>query len=272
MRIRSGMFLAGCGLALSITAASAGTVDLNYDSLGANGWNSVVTVDSSGRGGIYEKTGPYGGEPIGNNMFMFTEGNSGRVTPANSAWSAITTTNYNGLTLSRITALSMRTSGFEGTGADWQPPHFIVSFVNSGGNTRCAEWLPWTDGIARNPGNSVDGKFGTYDAMVDGSWFCAWTGGTYANWASMITALTDCTIVAKPPGYSNWRGDGFSVGFGMYDSSNVKYNNDGRGLVDWFDVGIDGTTTRYYLVPEPGSLALLALGGTLLLLRRKSVI
>jgi len=269
MKIRFGLFPAACCMALSITAASA--VDMNLNNMGAYGWNTVITVDSSGRGGIYQRVN-YGGEPAGDPMFMFTEGNSGRVTPANSAWSAITTPNYNGLHLSDITALSMRTSGFEGTGADWQPPHFIVSFVNAGGNTRCAEWLPWTDGIARNPGGSADAKFGTYDAMVDGSWFCAWTGGTYANWASMITALTDCTIVAKPPGYSNWRGDGFSVGYGMYDSSNVKYNNDGRGLVDWFDVGIQGTTTRYYLVPEPGSLALLALGGTLLLLRRKSVI
>jgi len=248
------MFLAGCGLALSITAASAGTVDLNYDSLGANGWNKVITVDSSGRGGIYLRFGTYGGEPAGDPMFMFTEGNSGRVTPANSAWSAITTTNYNGLTLSRITALSMRTSGFEGSGADWQPPHFIVSFVNSGGNTRCAEWLPWTDGIPRTPGNSGAANFNTYDAMVDGSWLCAWVGATYNTWADMITALGDCTIVAKPPGYGNWLGDGFSVGFGMYDSSNAKYNNDGRGLVDWFDVGIDGTTTRFMLAEQAAAV------------------
>ena len=272
MQIRFGWFLAVCCLALSITAASAGTVNMTLANMGDQGWTSVIIVDSSGRGGIYEKAGPYGGEPVGNNMFMFTEGSVSR---ASNPWSAITTTNYNGVTLSRITALAMRTSGFEGGSGydnDFQPPHFLLSFVNSGGNTRCAEWFPWFNGIARDPGNSADAKFGTYDAMVDGSWFCAWTGGTYPDWASMITALTDCTIVAKPPGYSNWRGDGFSVGYGMYDSSNVKYNNDGRGLVDWFDIGIDGTTTRYNLVPEPGSLALLALGGALVLLRRKSMI
>jgi hypothetical protein len=262
------MFLAVCCMALSITAASA--VDMNLDNLGGYGWSSVITVDSSGRGSIYQKEGPYGGEPVGDPMFGFTEGNSGR---ASNPWSAITTANYNGLTLSRITALSMRTSGFEGAdGSNFQPPHFLVSFVNSGGNTRCAEWLPWTDGIARTPGNSVDAKFGTYDAMVDGSWFCAWTGGNYATWADMITALGDCTIVASTGYGAAWRGNGFSVGFGIYDGSNAKYNSDGRGLVDYFDVGIDGTTTRYNLVPEPGSLALLALGGTLMLLRRKGVV
>ena len=256
-------------MALSITAASA--VDMNLDTLGAYGWSTVITVDSSGRGGVFQKEGPYGGEPVGQKMFMFTEGNSGRAT---SPWSAITTPNYNGLHLSDITALSMKTSGFEGADAsNWQPPHFLVSFVNSGGNTRCAEWLPWTDGIARNPGSSVDAKFGTYDAMVDGSWFCAWSGLTFTTWADMITGLGDCTIVASTPGYgANWRGNGFSVGFGIYDSSNAKYNSDARGLVEYFDVGIDGTTTRFNLVPEPGSLALLALGGTVLLLRRKGVV
>ena len=248
MQFRFGLFLAVCCMALSITAASAGTVNMTLTNMSDQGWTSVTNVDSSGRGGIYEKVGPYGGEPVGNNMFMFTEGNSGR---ASNPWSAITTTNYNGVTLSQITALAMRTSGFEGAdSSNFQPPHFLVSFVNSGGNTRCAEWLPWTDGISRNPGNSLDAKFGTYDAMVDGSWFCAWTGGTYPTWADMITALGDCTIVASTPGYPTataWRGDGFSVGFGIYDSSNAKYDSDGRGLVDWFDVGIDGTTTRFML-------------------------
>ena len=171
MRIRFGSFLAvGC-MALSITAASAGTVNMTLANMGDQGWTSVIIVDSSGRGGIYEKAGPYGGEPVGNNMFMFTDGSINR---ASNPWSAITTTNYNGVTLSQITALAMRTSGFEGGDVNnFQPPHFLVSFVNAGGNTRCAEWLPWTDGIARTPGNSGAANFHTYDAMVDGSWFCA---------------------------------------------------------------------------------------------------
>ena len=180
-------------------------------------------------------------------MFMFTEGSVNR---AATPWSVITTTNYNGVTLSRITALAMRTSGFEGGDANnFQPPHFIVSFVNSGGNTRCAEWMPWTDEIPRTPGNSAAANFNTYDAMTDGSWFCAWTGGWYNTWADMLASLGgDCYIVpSNAYGTEAWRGDGFSVGMGVYDSSNAKYNSDARGLVDWFDVGIDGTTTRFLL-------------------------
>ncbi len=270
MKIRFGWFLVvGC-MALSITAASA--VDMNLESLGGYGWSKVITVDTSGRGGIYQKAGPYGGEPVGQNMFMFTEGNSGRAT---SPWSAITTANYNGVKLSQITALSMKTSGFEGAdSSNFQPPHFLLNIVNAGGNTRCAEWLPWTDGIARTPGNSAAAQFHTFDAMTDGSWFVAWTGVTYNTFADMVTGLGGGSyLVPTSPGFgAAWRGNGFSVGFGVYDSSNAKYNSDGRGLVEYFDIGIDGTTTRYNLVPEPGSLALLALGGTLVLLRRKDVV
>ena len=247
MQIRFGLFLAVCCMALSMTAASAGTVNLTLANMGDQGWTSGIIVDSSGRGGIFEKVGPYGGEPVGNNMFMFTEGNSGRATDP---WSVITTTNYNGLTLSHITALAMRTSGFEGAdNSNFQPPHFLLSFKTAAGNTRCAEWLPWTDGIARNPGNSVDAKFLTLDAMTDGSWFCAWIGQPYNTWADMIAALGgDCYITPNNSyGTGAWRGDGFSVGFGIYDGSNAKYDSDARGLVDWFDVGIDGTTTRFML-------------------------
>jgi PEP-CTERM motif len=269
MKIRFGLFLgAGC-LGLSITAASA--VDMNLDSLGAYGWSTVITVDSSGRGGIFQKSGPYGGEPVGQNMFMFTEGSSTRATKP---WSAITTPNYNGLLLSDITALDIKTSGFEGDNAsNFQPPHFTISFLNAGGNTRCAEWLPWTDGIPRTPGNSGAANFGTYNALVDGSWYCAWIGGTYNTWADMLTALGGgCYIVPSNAYGTAWRGNGFSVGYSDYDSSVDKYNSGGRGLVEWFDIGIDGTTTTFYLVPEPGSLALLALGGALVLLRRKGAI
>ena len=243
MKIRFGLFLAVCCMALSITAASAGTVNMTLANMGDQGWTSVITVDLSGRGGIYEKAGPYGGEPVGNNMFMFTDGSTSR---ASNPWSAITTANYNGVTLSQITALAIRTSGFEGdNGSYFQPPHFLLSFKTPAGNTRCAEWLPWTDEIARNPGNSTDAKFLTLDAMTDGSWFCAWLGATYNTWADMLAALGgDCYITpSNAYGINAWRGDGFSVGFGVYDSSNAKYNSGGRGLVDWFDVGIDGTTT-----------------------------
>mgnify|MGYP001766109456 CR=1 FL=1 len=57
MKIRFGWFLVVCCLALSITAASAGTVNMTLANMGDKGWTSVITVDSSGRGGIYEKVG-----------------------------------------------------------------------------------------------------------------------------------------------------------------------------------------------------------------------
>lgn len=253
---------------LAASAVSAGTVNMSLATMGAHGWDSVITVDSSGRGGIYEKVGPYGGEPAGKYMFMFTEGSTNKST---NPWSAITTANYNGTTLSQITALTMRTSGFEGGDtSNFQPPHFILSFVNAGGNTRCAEWMPWTDGIARDPGNSAAAHFHTFDAMTDGSWFCAWTGGWYNTFADMVTALGGGSYIVATNAYgtSAWKGNGVSVGFGVYDSSNAKYNSDGRGLVDYFEVGINGSTTRYNLVPEPATIGMLLLGLPLLRRRR----
>jgi hypothetical protein len=109
----------------------------------------------------------------------------------------------------------------------------------------------------------VDAKFGTFNALTDGSWFCAWTGGYYTTWANMVAALGDCQIGGLPNAYgAAWRGQAFSVGFGVYDSSNAKYNSDARGLVDWFDVGVGGQTTTYYLneVPEPASVLALVTG------------
>lgn len=263
MRLR--VLLMVCCLALCISAASAATEYLKLATMGAQGWSTTVRVDSSGRGGVYEKADGYGGEPTG--TFMFTNGSISRVA---NPWASISTAQFDGVQLSRLTALTMRVSGFEGAGTEWQPPHFAFALTDSAGNHRCAEWIPWADGIPRDPGNSVDGHWNTYDALVDGQWYVPWYNsvaphyGRFSTVASMLATFP--TLVFVDPsaisGTEGFYGTSFNVGYACWVTDVNPYSNDARGLVDWFDVGIDGATTRYYLneVPEPGSLLALATG------------
>lgn len=263
MKIRFLIFMVLC-LSLAV-AASAATEYLKLATMGAQGWVTTIRADSSGRGGVYEKEAPYGGEMSG--TFMFTNGSINRVA---NPWATISTAQFDGVQLSRLTTLTMRVSGFEGAGAEWQPPHFAFALTDSVGNHRCAEWIPWADGVPRDPGNSDDGHWNTYDALVDGQWYIPWYNsvaphyGRFSTVASMLSTFPELVFVDPSAigGTDGFYGLSFNVGYACWATLVNQYSSDARGLVDWFDVGIDGATTRYYLneVPEPASLAALAAG------------
>jgi hypothetical protein len=141
------------------------------------------------------------------------------------------------------------------------------------GNTRCMEWIPWSDGTARDPGSGgygADGHWHTYNALVDGSWFCDWTSQTFSTWADMCASISSdgsgayggATINPTTGFGTNWHGLPFSVGYARYDSGNQElYNNAARGCCDWFTVGVRGADTTFYLgAPEPSSILALAAG------------
>ncbi len=253
------------GLAASV--AGAATIGMNTSQLGTYGWNSVVIADSGGRGAVGDRV------QNGSNGIQFTNGDKDKT---NSSTAMISTANYAGVAASSITALNIRVWGHEGDGSDWQAPMFVFPFQKAPGNlsNRYAFWIPWSDGVARAPQT-----WQTYNALTDGTWYVPNVGATFLTFASMLTAYplmifptdTDLALMGKFPAGAH----SFNVGYmdGGVDWVNYvgKYSDSARGTVDWFEVGINGETTRFDLndVPEPATLAILTIGMGLAGIRRR---
>lgn len=238
---------------LAASAASAADVSLYATDLSGTGWNTVVVPDSGGRGSVTDRL--WGTEPV----MQFTNGNKELTARC---WAAISTDNYAGVAASQITSLKIRVYGIEGDGTAWQPPTFLFAFAKAPTSlsNRFAEWIPWADGTPRETG-----VWKEYDAMTDGQWSIPWVGGSYSTFAAMVAAYPDMYFANDTEVQTMMAGfAGHSVSVGHFDwINNVNtYHDSARGVVDWFEVGIDGDVTKFYLneVPEPASVALLAMG------------
>lgn len=259
MRFRT-LILTGVIAAFAASAACAGTVYMQKADLEANGWTPVIKADSEPRGSITDKFN-YGGPGI--NGIGFTNGDKDK---AQGCWSAISSSSYSGLAASSITALNIRVYGAEGDGANWQAPTFFFAFKKAADNlsNRYALWVPWADGTPR-----AAGSWQTYDAMTDGEWYIPWVGKRYSTYADMLAAYpdmafaSDAEIAGMSPIYS---GKSFNVGHASeYASEFGEYFDSAYGVIDWFEVGVNGNNTLFELgdaapVPEPGSIAALATG------------
>lgn len=253
MRVKLLALAAVCTLALAATAVA----DVVYMPTPTNlpaGWSTVVKPDSSGRGSISVKVDSYG-LPF---SFQFTNGDKDKTARC---WSTLTTDIFDNIKVSQITALNITVVGIEGDGSSWSPPHFVFALKKAPTNlsNRFIEWIPWEDGTPREPQ-----QIRTYDALVDGRWYCPWVGGYYSTLADFVAAYPDATFATATEiqtMMSGFSGKSFSVGYADWINEVQKYNDSARGLVSQFEVGIDGVTTTYLLgVPEPGSLLALATG------------
>lgn len=257
------------GLAASV--ASAATTYMNVGTLGNYGWNTVVIPDSSGRGSVTDRV------QNGSNGLQFTNGNKELTS---GTWAAISTPAFDGVRADAISALNIRVFGTEGDGSDWQPPAFMFAFKRSDTSlsNRYAWWIPWADGTPRAPGSWQE-----YNALTDGQWFIPNAGGAsphfgrFNSFATMLSYYPDlkfanateqATIGALPAGAHS-----FNLGYitSPFSPNVQNYTDSARGTVDWFEVGIGGNITRYDLndVPEPGTLAALAIGTCLIGIRRR---
>ncbi len=250
---------------LAASAASAADTYMNTTTVGNYGWNLVVVPDSGGRGSVMDRM--WGTEAV----MQFTNGNKDLTSRC---WAAISTANYAGVSASSITSLKMRVYGIEGDGGAWQPPTFMLAFAKAPDNLsmRYAQWVPWADGTAR-----ASGSWQEYDAMTDGEWFIPWTGARYPTFAAMVAA-TPGLVLATDAQVTQMYGlasgaHSFNVGHFDWISNVNTYHDSARGVVDWFEVGVGGSATRFYLneVPEPGTLAALAIGTCLIGIRRRRV-
>lgn len=235
------------------TAASAATVNMPSPTQLPPGWSTVVIPDSAGRGAVANKN--WGGVLT----FQFTQGDRVKTT---GCWSTLSTTNYDGVALSRITALNISLYGIEG-GESWQPPKFVFALKKTptDWSNRFAEWIPWSDGTPK----PSPAAWQTLDALVDGSWTIPWVSKTYSTMADMLAnypGLTFSNDAEIQLAMSGFAGKSFNLGHANWIGATAPYNDDNRGVVDWFEVGVDGVNTMYDLnqVPEPGSLAALAVG------------
>lgn len=264
MRVKLLMVAGLCLVALAATAWA----DVVYVPTPTNlpaGWSTVIKPDSSGRGSISVKVGSYG-LPY---SFQFTNGDKDKTARC---WSALTTDLFDNIKVSQITALNITVVGIEGDGTKWSPPHFIFALKKTPSNlsNRFIEWIPWEDGTPREPG-----QVRTYNALVDGRWYCPWVGGSYTTLASFVAAYPDATFATAAEiqsMMSGFSGKSFSVGYADWITEVQVFNDSARGLVSQFEVGIDGVTTTYLLgVPEPGSILALGTGllGLIGFVRRK---
>lgn len=239
-------------LAFAVSQAGAGTVFMPLSDLPGNGWK-VTAIDGAESGASVTEKMNWAGA----NAFQF----SPKKSQSNAlGWAGVSTGSLAGIKASQLTALNIRSYGTEGDGTAWQPPAFQFAFQKAPTNpsNRVAIWLPW-DGETRLPG-----QWNEIDALTAGTWKIPWIGGTYTSFAAMLAAYPDLTF-ADDTVAATWlpSGQSFNVASGAAYNDTVQYFSSARGCVDWIEVGIDGSITKYDfadVVPEPSSIVGLAAG------------
>ncbi len=254
-------------MVVGVLGVSVARADVNLTLDNLDGWKVTATSvyhTPTDPATTVTQTTDYGGQ--GN--FRFSTG------PMNVSWqfewAGLSTEAFAGKTLASITSLRIRNYGVSGdNAASWQPPTFTWVVDKGDSNQRCITWIPWSAGNAREPG-----LWHEYDAALTGQWLVEETGVKYNSLAALKAALPSAYFeyTAELPidwGYASQQA--FNVGnCPLYDVDRAYFTS-ARGYVDWFEVGVNGVVTRYDLgvVPEPGSLALLAVGLGLVALRRR---
>ncbi len=233
------------------TSMASGGVILTLGNLASNGWKATAT-------------NVYGGSPnasvtqttdFGPGNFKFATGSMN--TAWIFQWAGISTNTLAGTPLSNITSVKIRNFGVAGDNVyNWQPPTFTWVVDRGDTQQRCITWIPWTNGNARAPQ-----AWHEYDAATSGQWRVGETGVNYNSLAALQAALPSAYFeyTAQLPlewGYASQQA--FNVGnCPLYDEDRARFGGT-SGYVDWFEIGVSGTVTRYDFVPEPPSPALLA--------------
>ncbi len=114
---------------------------------------------------------------------------------------------------------------------------------------------------------SIDPDTGNGFGDASGGWW--WTGGFgIANAAGgpplrSLAEWEDAFVAAADPDFADARVVGFSFGLGSYNLDNIGY------VDDFAITGTDANATYDFVIPEPTSLTLLAIGGLTMLRRRR---
>lgn len=162
------------------------------------------------------------------------------------------------------------TGGSQNDGSGWASAGTTVMLIyngNSGSsfggiqyNTSTASWELQGSGqiVASYVTTGADYDLGNFSQTITGV-TQAWLGNSFATWEAMNTMnFTIVAVSGTQYGYLSGNATGFSTAFGA--------NSQGQLAFASLDAAANGT---YTVVPEPSSMALLALGAAALGLRRK---
>jgi hypothetical protein len=274
--IKTLCLFAMAALAVPLARAADATVNITTDNL--NGW--TITTGRLGSGtanASVTQTTDYGGQ--GNFRFYTGAG----VQNTSWQWAGISSGDFGGMLLSSISSMSIQEFGFSGDSPNnWEPPTFTWFIDKGNGSPRTVVWVPWNTAFPGGSYGSIStsnsrtpGQWNTYDCATTGTWFVEENGAKYTSLAALKAAFPSGFFLpaSRLPASSYLSQQAFNLGnVQVYNADQTMFNNT-TGYVDWFEVGVNGTVTRYDLgaaVPEPGALALLALGLGLVALRKKA--
>lgn len=178
----------------------------------------------------------------------------------NLAWAGLSAQLFEGRWINEITALRIRTNGFEGDGGSWEPPSLYLGLTNvAGTGNRSLRALPYA-----TFGRGTSWTYYEYDLLNPNTkWLCyidavVYTGfaGVQATWGNLRFAPASLIGTSLPSGQN------FNVFNGAALNQEIAYGSSARGMVDWVEIGFaGGEVVRYdFVVPEPGTLAALATG------------
>lgn len=250
-----------CLLAFTLTTAYAVEIKVNNSNFAALGWKTTLKTGKAGYPGsisfqLRSETTP----PWVEGLLCY----SNKSTSASVGWSGLSKTFTPGTRLDTITTLSTFTCATQGAGNE---PACIYLGVVVGGVSHNIRALPHT-----TLGRPVNWTMAQYDLLGSMKWRDE-TDGLIYTWTGFLTAYPTAQLATEAESTGLPSGQNFNCFVGGATSGELALAQDGRGLMDWVDIGF-GTeeVVRYnFDAPEPSSILALFTGvvGLLALRRRR---
>ena len=225
-----------CLFAFTVVAAYAETVKITEGNYVALGWKKTT------------KVGPEPGQSV---TFMQRADTSPGYVPGlqtspkksetnNRAWAGLSTMIAPGTLLSTVNHFRVRTAGFEGDGAEWEPPSIYVGVTRDGTNARNLRALPYA-----TFGRASSWTFYEYD-LLNTKWICNVATTPVKTWSEWPTLYPNLQFSTEAQCSGIPSSQNFNAFSGVAINEEVKYGSSVRGMIDWVEIGFtDGAFYKF---------------------------